>query len=465
MVSRGSVPPEKRSDAPSALSSTPKRKALFFLFALLVGLLIYFSSTPLEAQQSVVLAIAAMAVVLWVSEVIPLYITSILSSFLLIVLGGFGAEDIFRPYFDPVIVLFLGGFVLARALQKYDLDRSIAHALLQRTGSNPYTFILGIMSVTAFLSMWMSNTAASALMIPICIAVLEANGLISDTSRFAKGCVLAVAYAATIGGIATLVGSPPNAIAAKFLAENRVELTFVGWMIRAFPFVIVALLYVWGVVCLLNRPEVKEIRFKSQQKGLSGEQLMILGVFFLTVLGWLTTRFTGLSASTVALLPIILLYGLGLLDDTDLGKISWGTLLLFGGGLSLGGALTEVKIDVLMAEALVGNLAQFPQFLTMLILVFFGIFITMMVSNTASAAILVPLMIPVAKGLGVDLSAMAIVIAIGVSLDFMMPVGTPPNAIAYSTGLVRVREMVKNGVLMNLGTGLILACLCYLLWI
>ncbi len=465
MVPRVSVPPEKKSDAPSTFSSTPRMKVLSLLFALLVGFLTYFSSTPLQAQQSVVLAITAMAVVLWVSEVTPLYITSILSSFLLIVLGGFSAEDIFRPYFDPVIVLCLGGFILARALKKFDLDCFIAYALLQRTGSNPYTFILGIMGVTAFLSMWMSNTAASAIMIPICIAVLKANGLFSGTSKFAKGCVLAVAYAATIGGITTLVGSPPNAIAVKFLTENRVELTFVGWMVRALPFVIVALFYVWGVVCLLNRPEVKEIRFESQKKGLSREQCMILGVFFLTVLGWLTTGFTGFSASTVALIPIILLYGFGLLDETDLGKISWGTLLLLGGGLSLGGALIEVKIDILVAEALVGNLAQFPQFLTILILVFLSIFITMMVSNTASAAILVPLMIPVAKELGLDLSTMAIVIAIGVSLDFIMPVGTPPNAIAYSTGLVRIRDMVKNGMLMNLGTGLIHAWLCYLLGI
>ena len=263
------------------------------------------------------------------------------------------------------------------------------------------------------------------------------------------------------------MGSPPNAIAVRFLAENsieKIELTFLGWMVQTIPFVIVALLYVWLMVCLLNRPEVKEITLSRREAGLTRQQVLILGVFGVTVLGWLTTQLTGLTSATVALLPILLLYGMGLLDDTDLGKISWGTLLLFGGGLSLGSALVKVKIDVLLAETLARYLLGVPLFLIVVILVFFGILITMIVSNTASAAILVPLMIPVAKALGLDVKAMAILIAIGVSLDFMMPVGTPPNAIAYSTGLVRVKEMIKNGVLMNLGTGMILALMYYFFW-
>ena len=446
---------------------TTKRRVGYFLFALLLAFLVYWGTGFLEPQQRLVLSVVAVAVVLWVSEVIPLYITSLLSSFLLIVVAGFGAQEIFQPYFDPVIVLFLGGFILARGMQKYDLDSLIATTLLRRIGPNPYIFILGLMIVTAFLSMWMSNTAAAAIMIPICIVVLKENGICSQTSHFAKGCVLAVAYAATIGGLATIVGSPPNAIAVRFLAENsieKIEMTFLGWMVQTIPFVIVALLYVWVMVCLLNRPEVKEITLSRKETGLTREQVLILGVFGVTVLGWLTTQLTGLASATVALLPILLLYGMGLLDDTDLGKISWGTLLLFGGGLSLGSALVKVKIDVLLAETLARYLLGVPLFLIVVILVFFGILITMIVSNTASAAILVPLMIPVAKALGLDVRAMAILIAIGVSLDFMMPVGTPPNAIAYSTGLVRVKEMIKNGVLMNLGTGMILALMYYFFW-
>ena len=207
-----------------------------------------------------------------------------------------------------------------------------------------------------------------------------------------------------------------------------------------------------------------EIHFGTQAGRLTREQGIVLAVFAVTALGWLSTQLTGLASATVALVPMILLYGLGLLDDTDLGKISWGTLLLFGGGLSLGSALTKVGIDSLMAEALTRQLGGLHVFLILIILIYFGILVTMIASNTVSAAILVPLMIPVAQGVGIDVRTMAIVIAIGVSLDFMMPVGTPPNAITYSTGLVRVKEMVKNGVVMNIGTGLILAVMYYFLW-
>ncbi|MEE8348906.1 MAG: DASS family sodium-coupled anion symporter [Acidobacteriota bacterium] len=448
-------------------SVNSRRRAAFFVIAVVLACFVYWIGGPLEQRQRTVLAVVMVAVVLWVSEVIPLYITSLISSFLLIVIAGFGPQEIFAPYFDSVIVLFLGGFILARGMQKHGLDSFLARSLLRRIGSNPYIFILGIMSVTAFLSMWMSNTAAAAIMVPICVVVLRENKLFADTSSFARGCLLAVAYAATIGGIGTLVGSPPNAIAVRFLAENnveRVELSFLGWMVQAFPFVVVALIFVWLMICLLNKPEVREIHFSDTEGRLTREQGIVLLVFAVTALGWLSTQLTGLSSATVALVPIILLYGLGLLDDTDLGKINWGTLLLFGGGLSLGGALTQARIDLLMAETLTHQLGGLPVFLILVILIYFGILVTMIASNTASAAILVPLMIPVAKGVGIDVKTMAAVIAIGVSLDFMMPVGTPPNAIVYSTGLVRVKHMMKNGFIMNLGTGMILALMYYFLW-
>ena len=446
---------------------SPQKRATYFLAAFLLSVLVYWAAGALDPRQRTVLAVVAVAVVLWVSEVIPLYITSIITSFLLIVVAGFSPQEIFAPYFDPVIVLFLGGFILARGMQKHGLDSFLARSLLRRVGSNPYMFILGIMSVTAFLSMWMSNTAAAAIMVPICVVVLRENRLFSGTSGFAKGCLLAVAYAATIGGMGTIVGSPPNAIAVRFLAENSVEIvqvSFLGWMVQTVPFVIVALVFVWLMVCVLNKPEVTEIHFGTQAGRLTREQGIVLAVFAVTALGWLSTQLTGLASATVALVPMILLYGLGLLDDTDLGKISWGTLLLFGGGLSLGSALTKVGIDSLMAEALTRQLGGLHVFLILIILIYFGILVTMIASNTVSAAILVPLMIPVAQGVGIDVRTMAIVIAIGVSLDFMMPVGTPPNAITYSTGLVRVKEMVKNGVVMNIGTGLILAVMYYFLW-
>lgn len=418
-----------------------------------------------DSDQALVAATLVSVIVLWITEAIPLYVSALIGSFLLLSLGNFSAKDIFHPYFDPVIVLFLGGFVLAQGLQKYEIDHRMAHEILDRMGDRPLIFVLGLMLVTAFLSMWMSNTAAAAIMIPISIIVLKENNLFDEHSRFAKGSVLAVAYAATIGGIGSLVGSPPNAIAAKYLGEKNISLGFVEWMIKALPFVILALFFTWLLLFLFNKPEIEKIQFTYKSSKLNRSQKLIFIVFLITVTGWLTSKFTGLSSSTVALIPVISLFSLGLLDETDLAKISWSTLLLFGGGLSLGSAVNQVGIDLWLTNLLQAGIAGIPLFVTLLILVFFGILVTMVASNTASAAILIPLMLPLSSSLGIDMKSMALLIAIGVSLDFMMPVGTPPSAIAYSTGVVNVRDMIKNGFMVNIGTGLILVVLYYFFYL
>ena len=436
-----------------------------FLLALLAFLATYWSWPQAEPNQAVVAATLVTVVILWVSEAIPLFVSALFGSFLLLAIGDFSAETVFQPYFDPVIVLFFGGFILAQGMQKYRLDYRIAHEILKRMGDRPLVFVLGLMLVTAFLSMWMSNTASAAIMIPISIIVLKENGLFHERSRFARGVVLAVAYAATIGGIGSLVGSPPNAIAAKYLHESNVTLDFVEWMLKALPFVVLALLFTWLLLSLFNKPEIDRIRFTYHERKLDRSQKLIFIIFLITVSGWLTTKFTGLSAATVALVPVIGLFALRLLEVGDLAKISWPTLLLFGGGLSLGSAVNEVGIDSWLAGLVQDSITGIPLFAVLLMLVFFGIGVTMVASNTASAAILIPLMLPLADDLGLDLKSMAMLIAIGVSLDFMMPVGTPPSAIAYSTGVVNVRQMIKNGFLVNLGTGLILVLLYYFIYL
>ncbi|MDH3760210.1 MAG: DASS family sodium-coupled anion symporter [Gammaproteobacteria bacterium] len=436
-----------------------------FLLALLAFLATYWSWPQAEHNQAVVAATLVAVVILWISEVIPLFVSALLGSFLLLAIGDFSAETVFQPYFDPVIVLFFGGFILAQGMQKYRLDYRIAHEILKRMGDRPLVFVLGLMLVTAFLSMWMSNTASAAIMIPISIIVLKENGLFHGHSRFARGVVLAVAYAATIGGIGSLVGSPPNAIAAKYLQQSNVTLDFVEWMLKALPFVVLALLFTWLLLSLFNKPEIDRIRFTYHERKLDRSQRLIFIIFLITVTGWLTTKLTGLSAATVALVPVIGLFSLRLLEVGDLAKISWPTLLLFGGGLSLGSAVNQVGIDSWLAGLVQDSISGIPLFAVLLMLTFFGIGVTMVASNTASAAILIPLMLPLADDLGLDLKSMAMLIAIGVSLDFMMPVGTPPSAIAYSTGVVNVRQMIKNGFLVNLGTGLILVLLYYFIYL
>jgi len=440
-------------------------KWLVFLLAVSAFSATWWLWPQAQQNQAVVAATLIAVVILWVSEVIPLFVSALIGSFLLLALGDFSARFVFQPYFDPVIVLFFGGFILAQGMQKYRIDYRIAHEILKRMGDRPLVFVLGLMLVTAFLSMWMSNTAAAAIMIPISIIVLKENRLFHEHSRFARGVVLAVAYAATIGGIGSLVGSPPNAIAAKFLGENGISLDFVEWMIKTLPFVVLALLFTWALLSFFNRPEIDKIRFTYHERKLDRSQKLIFLIFLVTVIGWLTTKMTGLSAATVALLPVIGLFSLGLLDSGDLAKISWPTLLLFGGGLSLGSAVNEVGIDTLLVGLVQGSIAGIPLFVTLLLLVFIGIAVTMVASNTASAAILIPLLLPLADDLGLDVKSMAMLIAIAVSLDFMMPVGTPPSAIAYSTGMVNVRQMIMNGFLVNIGTGLILVLLYYFVYL
>jgi sodium-dependent dicarboxylate transporter 2/3/5 len=377
------APDEKKHRTATARAGS---KWWIFLFALLAFLVTYWSWPQAEPDQAVVAATLATVVILWISEVIPLFVSALIGSFLLLAIGDFSAETVFQPYFDPVIVLFFGGFILAQGMQKYRLDYRIAHEILKRMGDRPPVFVLGLMLVTAFLSMWMSNTASAAIMIPISIIVLKENGLFHGHSRFARGVVLAVAYAATIGGIGSLVGSPPNAIAAKYLHESNVTLDFVEWMLKALPFVVLALLFTWLLLSLFNKPEIDRIRFTYHERKLDRSQKLISIIFLITVAGWLTTKFTGLSAAAVALVPVIGLFALKLLEVGDLAKISWSTLLLFGGGLSLGSAVNEVGIDSWLAGLVQDSITGIPLFAVLLMLVFFGIGVTMVASNTASAA-------------------------------------------------------------------------------
>ena len=452
---------------PEEIPEAPRGRYRWLAFAAAgFGFAATWWAWPLQdANQALVAATLVAVVVLWVSEVVPLYVSGLIGSFVLLAFGEFSAAQIFAPYFDPVIALFLGGFVLARGMQKYALDHRIAHEILKRIGDRPSIFVLGLMGVTAFLSMWMSNTASAAIMIPISIIVLGENRLFHRQSRYARGVVLSIAYAATIGGIGSLVGSPPNAIAARYLGERGVELNFLEWMLKTLPFVVLALLFTWLLLLLFNKPEIERICFTYRPRPADRAQKLVLLIFAVTVLGWLSTRLTGISAYAIALIPVIGLFALRLLDDRDLAAISWPTLLLFGGGLSLGSAVNSVGIDSWLASLVEGAIAGIPLFLALLGLVSCGILVTMVASNTASAAILIPLMLPLSGSLGIDVKSMAMLIAISVSLDFMMPVGTPPSAIAYSTGVVNVRQMIQNGFRVNIGTGLILVTLYYFFYL
>ncbi|MBU0662484.1 MAG: DASS family sodium-coupled anion symporter [Candidatus Diapherotrites archaeon] len=441
-----------------------QKKALHLALGLLLAGIAYFLPLGLPTEARLVLAITAIAMVWWFTEALPLHATALAVSFLLVVVAGFTPKDVFAPYFDPVIVLLLGGFVLALALHKYKIDEMVAFEIVNRVGHTPGRVLFGLMVVSAFMSMWMSNTASTAIMLPIVIFILAKNGLKPLKSNYGKALILGVAYAATIGGIATLVGSPPNPIAASFLREQGIAMGFTEWMAYGLPFVILFLPIAWFVLKKMFPAEKGHIKIEKTTTKFSAEMKIVLGVFALTVLLWLTTGIHGVASSMVSIVPIILLYVLGLINTADFSKINWAALILIGGGLSLGSALQASGLDLFVAGIMQSVMAGHGFFIVALIVIGFAILLTMIASNTAAAALMIPMMIPLAPLLGIDVKILVMLAAIGVSLDFIVPVGTPPSAIAYSSGYIKTKDMAIAGTALAILGAVLLAALAAFTW-
>ena len=435
-----------------------------FVAALAVALLIWIQPLGLQPQAHAVLAIMFFAGVLWFTEALPLWVTALMVPPLLVIFAGSAPKDVYTPFFDPIIALLFGGFVLARALQKHGLDTRIAYTFVGLFGNKPKNFLLGMMLATAFLSFWISNTASTLLMIPIGLAALTATGLAPLKSGYARTVVLGIGYAATIGGVGTLIGTPPNLIAARFLGDAGIQVGFLDWVVHAMPPVIVMLFLSWFVLTRMFRPEIKTVKApEMKDRRLTGKQKTVLAVFVITALLWVTDSFHGIHNSVVAMLPVAAFYMLNILDSSDLPKIGWNALILVGGGLTLGSAIHSTGLDVFIASLLNGFIAGQPTFLLFLLVSLFSIGFTAFVANTAGAAILIPIIISLSNALGLDPRAMAILVGITVSFDFIVPVGTPPNAIAYSTGYIRVKDMIKAGIVLSL-LGALVASGFAMLW-
>lgn len=441
-----------------------QKKALFLLLGAIIAVAVFFLPLPLDERAKIVLGITALAMVYWFTEAIPLHATALLVSFLLIVAAGFSPQASFAPYFDPVIVLLLGGFVLAVALQKHSLDEMIAIGLVNRIGSNPKIVLLGIMAVTAFLSFWMSNTAATSIMLPIGLIILTQNNLLPLKSKYGRAMVLGIAYAATIGGIGTLVGSTPNPMAAKFLRDAGVSFGFNEWLLYGIPFVLIFLPIAWFVLAHLFKPEKEKIFVEKHEIKFDKKKIAVLAIFGLTVALWLSSFWHGIADATIALVPVLLLYLFSLVDTQDFLKVNWPVLILIGGGLGLGSAMIETGIGNYFAGLLFGIVQGQPFFLIALVVAGFAIILTLFTSNTAAAALMLPLMIPLAPMIGMPVHVLVVLAAIGVSLDFIIPVGTPPSAIAYSSGYIRTKDMVFAGTILAVLGVIVLAALSSLYW-
>jgi sodium-dependent dicarboxylate transporter 2/3/5 len=425
---------------------------------LLCGALDVFGGWGMPPPSQVSLMILLIAAVLWVSEVIPLFVTSFVILALsvtwlrgVMVANEMEAEaaEFMAPFFSDIILLFLGGFVLSAALHKYELDERLARRVIERCGSSVPKLIFAVMCVTAFLSMWLSNTAATAMMLALCLPILR--GLpAGDPYRMAL--LLAVPFSANVGGLGTPIGSPPNAIAMQYLGELGIAPTFLTWMLMGVPVVAVMLGIIWALLMVMHRGQAGAISLEEAPAEMDRPLAagVVIVVALVTVAGWLTGQVHGLSPGTVALLPVLVLFGGRLLGVEDLRSLSWDVLLLMGGGLCLGHGIAVSGL----AGWIIARLPAEAQSVTLLIVVF-GVVACLMssvMSNTAAANLLLPILI----GLSVTpLPPVLVTVAFACSLAMALPISTPPNAIAFSSGELRAADVLKPGLILTV-IGLVL---------
>ncbi len=427
-----------------------------------------------------VAAVAALMATWWVTEAIPIPATGLLPLVLFPLLGVAGMGQASAPYADPLIFLFLGGFIVALALERWNLHRRIALRTVALVGTRPPALVGGFMMATAFLSMWVSNTATAVMMLPIGLSVI---GLLRDRAGgdasaeagagFAPALLLGIAYAASVGGLGTLIGTPPNALLAGFMARTYgVEIGFAQWMLIGLPLVAVLLFCTWvlltRLVFTLPRGEVAGIGGLLQAElaalgPMTGPERRVAVVFAGMAALWVVRPLLGdlvpgLTDTGIAIAAALALFvlpagpgqgGKALLDWDASRQLPWGVLLLFGGGLSLAAAIARSGLAEWIGAALSG-LGGWPVLLVVLVVVAAIIFLTELTSNTATAATFLPLVASVAPAVGADPFMLTIPAALAASCAFMMPVATPPNAIIYGSGQVTIAQMVKAGFWLNL---------------
>ncbi len=468
----------------------------------LVALAVYSMDMPsLGPKAHSLAAILSWTVVWWVCEPIPLAMTALFSSVLCVVFGVGEARAVFAPYADPIIYLFLGSFMLAEAMAIHGLDKRFAYGImsLKFVGNSTGRILLAFGFICAFLSMWLSNTAATAMMFPIALGIVYALADIQFKQtgrkvdplklRFGTGMMLMAAYAASAGGIGTPVGSPPNLIGIAMIEKFcGVKIAFFQWMSFAIPLLILLFALLYFLMYFLHKPEVARIEggteFVLEARGKLGKwtrgQKNALFCFLVTVTLWLIPGILSVAygdaapvskaysklmpEGVAAVIGALLLFLLPVdwkkreftISWTQATKIDWGTLLLFGGGITLGTMMFDTKL----AEVIGTNLLKMSGATSVWGITFGAIYIAMLVSetssNTASANMVIPVMIALAQAAGVNPLPPAIGATLGASWGFMLPVSTPPNAIVYGSGMVPITSMIRAGIFFDLLGGLVI---------
>lgn len=444
----------------------------------------------LSNQGNAVLACTAWIAIWWITEAIPIAVTSLLPIVLFPLTGALPIGDTTAAYGHKFVYLYLGGFLIALAIEKWNLHKRIALNIITIIGANVKKIILGFMVATAFLSMWISNTATAVMMLPIALSIvsqLKNNPAtdVNENKRFGKALMLGIAYSASIGGIATLIGTPPNLVLAGILQQTyNYEISFMQWFIFGFPISIILLtlcwLYLTKIAFKFNQAEFPggktEIkRLKAALGKITYEEKVVGIVFALTALCWILRSFVlkqllpGIDDTIIAIAFGVLLFmipakekGKKLMVWKDAEKLPWGIILLFGGGLALASAFEISGLAQWIGLKMAG-LDGMNLIIIVLILVTAVNFLTEITSNTATTAMLLPILAPMALSLNIHPLVIMTGAALAASCAFMLPVATPPNAVVFGSGYLKIPDMVQKGFILNIVSILLVTLAVYYL--
>lgn len=458
----------------STILSKNKRGYIILIIDLILcwALLNYLPFSPSENKGLTLLVFVA---VLWLTEAFNIIVTALMVPILSILMGILSTKEAFAPFSSPVIFMFLGGFVIAAVLSIQKIDLWIAGHIIRLAKGSLKLTIVYLFTVTAFLSMFINNTAVAAMMLPLTLGILRKVNAEQNRNLYVF-VLLGVAFSASIGGIGTLVGSPPNALLASLT-----NISFYDWLWYGMPVMLILMPIMILCLWLILRPNFSvPFSVTVEQIPLNKQRIATLIIFVCTALSLVTGKFIepvlrgilGLANpisnfdSVVAIIAIIALCVFGTAKWTEIQeRTEWGILMLFGGGLVLSIALKNTGASKILADSIVSFIDNKHWLVMTIVLTAFIVFLTEFTSNTASAALLMPIFITVANSLNLPVLSLAVIIACGASCAFMLPIATPPNAIVFSTGFIKQSEMAKVGLLLNIACIAVIASLAYFFWL
>lgn len=466
------------------------RHIIALLSAIVLSLLLYWGNPMgLSPQANIVCSIGCLMITCWVTEAMPMPAVALFPLVLFPLLGIAKMDEVAASYANPVIFLFLGGFMIGLAIEKWHLHKRIALNIVRFTGTASNRIVLGFIMATGFLSMWLSNTATTMMMYPIALSVIhvmEKGGGERETKNLSICLLLAIAYASNFGGIATIIGTPPNVAYVSFLEKNNgYTFSFADWIKLCMPISVLLLfsLYIVMTRFLLpvkstGNPAVKDIiTTEIKQLGkLSHAEKRVLAVFIITATLWITRDIINSMQQAIKLDDTLIAVFGGLLlfiipagsadkkpllvwDDTS--RMAWGILLLFGGGIALADQLGKAGLIQALGEAMAGFVS--PGFFLVLVVTLISIFVSEVMSNVAQVIVFAPVVAGIAEVLHFNPLQIGMAMTLGASCAGMLPMGTPPNAIVFASGRLKLKHMILTGLVMNLISAVLISLFCWFL--